>query len=325
MKTKAICINKTGGPEVLTLKKVNIRPLGPNEVLIKQKAIGINFIDIYHRTGINPLPLPFIPGLEGSGVIEKIGKSVNNFKTGDKVGYCTGPIGSYCQYRVFPQDKLIPLPEDINFHDAAGMLLKGLTAEYLVNRAYKVRPGEQVLLHAAAGGVGTILCQWLKKRDAIVIGTVGSPEKAAYAEEHGCDFTILYKKEDVVSRVLELTDGKRVSVVYDSVGKDTFDISLNCIARRGYFISFGNSSGLVDPISPMVLAKKGSLFFSRPSLMDYCFTQNELLKAAESLFNFFRNGLKINIENKFTLEEVKKAHELLENRFTKGSTILLPN
>tara|TARA_B100000315_G_C14505403_1_gene554369 strand:+ start:123 stop:1100 length:978 start_codon:yes stop_codon:yes gene_type:complete len=324
MKTKAICINKTGGPEVLTLKKVNIKKLEPNEVLIKHEAIGLNFIDIYHRTGVNSLPLPFIPGLEGSGVIEEIGSCVKEFNKGDRVAYCTGPVGSYCQHRSFPADKLVPLPDDVDFQDAAAMLLKGFTAEYLIHRAYKVRPGEEVLLHAAAGGVGTILCQWLKKLGAIVIGTVGSPEKAAYAMEHGCDFTILYREEDVVSRVLELTDGQGVSVVYDSVGKETFNISLNCIARRGYFISFGNSSGLVAPFLPMLLAEKGSLFFSRPSLMDYCSTQNELLKASESLFNFFRNGLKINIDSRLPLEEVKKAHEVLENRLTKGSTILLP-
>ena len=325
MKTKAICINKTGGPEVLTLENVIINPLEPNEVLIKHEAIGINFIDIYHRTGINPLPLPFIPGLEGSGVIEKVGRDIHDFSVGDRVAYCTGSVGSYCLRRSFPADKLVPLPEDINFQDAAAILLKGLTAEYLIHRAYKVRSGEKVLIHAAAGGVGSILCQWLKKLEAIVIGTVGSSEKAAYAEEHGCDFTILYPEEDVVSRVLELTDGKGVSVVYDSVGKETFNISLNCIARRGYFISFGNASGLVDPISPMLLAKKGSLFFSRPSLMDYCSTQNELIKSAESLFNFFRNGLKININSRLPLHNVKEAHEILENRSTKGSTILIPD
>ncbi len=325
MKTKAVCIKKTGGPEVLKLENVEINPIKPNEVLIKHEAIGLNFIDIYQRTGINPLPLPFIPGLEGSGVIEEVGRDVLNFNIGDRIAYCTASVGSYCERRSLPADKLVPLPEDISSQDAAAVLLKGLTAEYLIHRAYKVHSGQKVLVHAAAGGVGTILCQWLKKIGAIVIGTVSSSEKASYAEKHGCDFTILHKQEDLVSRVLELTDGNGVSVVYDSIGKETFNSSLDCIEKRGYFISFGNASGLVDPINPMILAKKGSLFFSRPSLMDYCSTKDELLKSSESLFKFIRDGLNVNINNKIPLDEVEKAHKMLESRSTKGSTILIPS
>ncbi len=324
MNTKAITVYKTGGPEVLTLNEVEISQLQQHEVLIKNEAVGLNFIDIYHRNGINPLLLPFIPGFEGAGVVEKIGAGVKAFQEGDRVAYCTATVGSYCKHRSLPADKLVPLPDDVSFQDAAAMLLKGLTAEYLVHRAYKVHPMEKVLLHAAAGGVGTILCQWLKKIGATVIGTVGSPEKAEFAKKHGCDHTILYQEEDVVAVVSELTDGQGVQVVYDSVGKTTFDVSLNCLGRRGYFVCFGNASGLPDPIPPMLLAQKGSLYFTRPRLVDYCAERDELLEAAETLFEFYRKGLKVEIEQKFALEDAEQAHRYLESRLTKGSSILLP-
>jgi len=323
MKSKCILINKTGGSNVLKYTNVELNELGSNDVLIKHKAIGVNYIDIYHRSGVNPVDLPFIPGLEGSGEVIEVGVDVKEFFVGDRVAYCTAMSGGYSEYRTIDVNLLIKVPSFISFDNIAAILLKGLTAEYLVHRAYRVTHGDIVLVHAAAGGVGTILCQWLKVLGATVIGTVGSDFKSEYAKKHGCDYTINYKTEDVVNAVKDITSNTGVAVVYDSVGKDTLNSSIKCLSPFGYLIGYGNASGIPDPIPPMTLAQHGSLFYTRPRLADYCFKREDLLRSADSLFKFYNNNLQVEIGNIFHLKNAKDAHDAISKRTTLGSTILL--
>ena len=324
METEAIRIHQTGGVDTLRYETVSLPMPAKDEVLIKTQAIGVNFIDVYHRIGFYPVPLPAILGMEGAGVIESVGDDVVDFKGGDRVGYCVGGLGAYATYRVIKADALIALPDDLSFEQAAAVLLKGMTVEYLIRRTYAVRAGETVLLHAAAGGVGLIACQWLKQLGAVVIGTVGNEEKAALAMAHGCDYVIFYDKEDIAARVREITNGKGVPVAYDSVGRATFEATLNSLAARGMFVSFGNASGAVEAFAPALLAKKGSLFFTRPTLMAYCGEAAQMRASADALFFAMRAGLQPVIGSTLPLAEAAKAHRALEARETTGATILLP-
>lgn len=303
-------------------ERVELPPLQDNEVLIRVQAAGLNYIDVYHRTGLYPLPLPTTLGLEGAGVVEQAGSAVTNVSVGDRVGYCAAGIGAYATYRIAAAERLVRLPSEISAETAAALLLKGLTAEYLIRRIYPVRAGETVLFHAIAGGVGMIACQWLKQLGATVIGTVGSEEKAEQARALGCDHTILYQQEDVAARVREITCGAGVPVVFDSVGRATFQSSLQSLAPRGLFVSFGNASGAVEDFSPRLLAEHGSLFFTRPTLMHYCASAQELQTAAEALFFAVHSGLQVNINQRYALVDAAQAHRDLEARKTTGSTIL---
>lgn len=323
MRTKAIVLHETGAPEKMCWESIELPAIGAKQVLVRVVAAGLNYIDVYHRTGLYPLPLPSGLGLEGAGFVEAVGDEVTAFKVGDKVGYCVAGLGAYAEHRVVPDNKLIPLPANISPEIAAAVLLKGMTSEYLIRRTYPVTKNSTVLFHAAAGGVGLIACQWLKLLGATVIGTVGNEHKAALAKANGCDHTILYDSEDIVGKVAELTDGKGVDVVYDSVGAATFTASLKSLKPRGYFVSFGNASGAVAPFSPALLAEHGGLFFTRPSLMNYCATQEEMLASANAVFFAMNSGLKAHIKNSFELNNVVAAHHQLEARQTVGSTILL--
>jgi len=324
MQTNAICVSKTGGPDMMNWQPVALGSPGPTDVLLEHKALGLNFIDVYHRSGVNPVPLPFTPGVEGAGVVLSVGRDVAKFQAGDRVAYCTGVPGGYAEHRIVPADILVRIPENISYETTAAMLLKGLTTEYLIRRAYPVQQGDTVLFHAIAGGVGTLACQWLKKLGATVIGTVGSEEKAAFAKAHGCDHTILYRSEDIKTRVHEITNGKGVPVVFDSVGKTTFAASLDCLSPCGYMLCFGNASGPVDPVALTTLLQKGSLFLSRPSLAHYCATPQDLTAAANTLFETYTDGLDVHIGNRFSLKDAADAHRHLESRQTTGSTILIP-
>jgi NADPH2:quinone reductase len=296
------------------------------EVLLRHTAIGLNFIDVYHRTGIYPVErLPFTPGLEGAGVIEAVGDGGSDLKVGDRVAYA-GAIGSYAERRLAPAAKLVRIPDGIDDKTAAAMMLKGMTAQYLLTGCYPVKRGDTILLHAAAGGVGTIACQWAKHLGATVIGTVGSEQKAKLASDHGCDYPIITTKEDFVQRVREITKGAGVAAVYDSVGKDTFMRSLDCLRPLGMMVSFGQSSGLVPPFDIGILSKKGSLFLTRPTLMTYTAKREDLLSRSQQLFDVVKKGVvKIEINQTFSLKEAVKAHEALEARRTTGSTVLLPS
>ncbi len=321
----AVRISRHGGPEVLEWEEVAVSPPGPGEVVLRHTAVGVNFIDIYHRSGLYPLALPSGLGLEAAGVVEAVGPGVEEVAVGQRVAYAGGPVGAYSERRRFPAERLVPLPDDIADLDAAAILLKGMTAEYLVCRAFPVRAGQVVLVHAAAGGVGLLLCQWANHLGATVIGTVSSEEKAALARRHGCHHTIVYTRESFVERVRELTDGAGVAVVYDSVGRTTWDGSLDCLARRGTMVSFGNASGPVEPFSPLLLSAKGSLFLTRPTLMDYTATRHELLASAESLFAVLRRGaVRVTLHGTYPLAEAAAAHAELEGRRTTGSLVLLP-
>jgi len=323
--THAIRIHETGGPEVMRWEAVTVGDPGPGQVRVRHTAVGLNFIDVYHRTGLYPQPLPFIPGLEAAGVVEAVGEGVGGFAPGDRVGYCSGPIGAYAEARLYPADRLIRLPDWLDDTTAAAMLLQGLTAQYLLRRTFEVEEGDTVLIHAAAGGVGLIACQWAKALGATVIGTVGSPEKAELAAAHGCDHPILYRQEDLVARVKQITQGRGVDVVYDSVGKDTWSASLDCLKRLGLMVSFGNASGPVPPFDISDLNRKGSLFLTRPSLMGYTATREELVDGAEDLFAVVRNGtVKIQVNQTFPLADAAEAHRALESRATTGSTVLIP-
>jgi NADPH2:quinone reductase len=322
--TKAIQIHRTGGPEVMQWEDVDVLPPDPDEVLIRHTAIGVNFIDVYFRTGLYPAALPCVLGMEGAGVIEEIGADVKDLNVGDRVAY-TGLLGAYSERRTLPADRIVKLTKDVPDETAAGMMLKGLTAHYLLHRTYRVGPGDTILIHAAAGGVGLIVCQWAKFLGATVIGTVGSDEKAELAKAHGCDHPIVYTREDFVKRVKEITGGNGVPVVYDSVGKDTFDKSLDCLRPLGLMVSFGQSSGAVLPLNVSTLTQKGSLFLTRPTLATYIAHRDDLVEASNELLKAVRTGVvQIEIGRGYKLRDAAKAHADLESRKTTGSTILIP-
>ena len=324
--TRAIRIHEPGGPEVLRWEEVEVGEPGDGQVRLAQSAVGLNYIDVYQRTGLYPLPeLPAILGLEAAGTVEAVGPGVQDLSPGDRVAYASPPVGAYAEARLMPADRVVKLPDGISDVQAAGMMLQGMTVQYLIRRTYRVKPGDTVLFHAAAGGVGLIACQWLKHLGATVIGTVGSEEKAALARAHGCDHTILYRAESVPERVRDLTGGAGVPVVYDSVGKDTFEGSLDSLAPLGMLVSFGNASGPVPPFNPGVLSAKGSLFLTRPTLMTYTAKREDLVAAAEDLFSVVTSGaVKIEVNQTYPLAEAAQAHRDLEARKTTGSTVLLP-
>jgi len=324
--TKAIRIHETGGADVLRFEDVEVGTPGTGEVRLKQTAVGLNFIDIYLRSGLYPLPsLPTVIGLEGAGVVEAIGEGVTDLKMGDRVAYASPPPGAYAEARLIPAQLLVKVPDSISDQQAAAMMLQGMTVEYLIRRTYRVEPGDTVLLHAAAGGVGLIACQWLNHLGATVIGTVGSEEKAALARAHGCHHTINYREEEFAARVREITDGAGVPVVYDSIGKSTFEGSLNCLKPRGLMVSFGNASGPVTDLNLGILAQKGSLYLTRPTLFHYNASRDELLASAGALFDVVQSGkVKIEINQTYPLAEAARAQQDLEDRKTTGSTILLP-
>ena len=323
--TKAIRIQQNGGPEEMKLVDVELPPLGAKDVLVRHEAVGLNYIDVYFRTGLYPQEMPGKLGMEGAGVVEAIGSDVTYVKVGDRVAYAGQPIGAYAVKRVMPQDTLVVLPDSISFEQGAAMMLQGLTVQYLLNDSYTVKAGDTVLLHAAAGGVGLIAVQWLKALGARVIGTVGSAEKAELAKSYGCDETIIYTSEDFVARTRELTNGKGVNAVYDSIGKDTFMGSLDCLAPRGTMVTFGNATGAVPAFEVGMLAAKGSLKVTRPTLMTYVHDRPMLEEMAKDLFARVTSGqVKIEINQRYPLADVSKAHTDLESRKTTGSTILLP-
>jgi NADPH2:quinone reductase len=322
---KAIRIHQQGGPEVLKWEEVQVGDPGPGEAHVRHKACGLNFLDVYQRSGLYKIALPSGMGNEGAGVVEAIGPGVTQVKVGDRVAYCGGASGAYSEVRVMPAERLVSLPPSISFEAAAAMMLKGMTAQYLLTQTYKVRSGETVLFHAAAGGVGLIACQWLKALGATVIGTAGSEDKCALAKTHGADHCINYRKESFVERVKALTGGKGVPVVFDSVGKDTFAGSLDCLQPRGLMVSFGNSSGAVPPFEPAILSQKGSLYLTRPTLGTYAAKRDDLLAAARDLFEIVSSGkVKIEINHRYSLKDAAQAHRDLEARKTTGSTILIP-
>lgn len=323
--TKAIQIEKTGGPEVLQWKEVSLGDPGEGQVRVRQTAIGLNYIDTYQRSGLYPVPLPGGIGQEAAGVIEAVGPGVTAFKAGDRVAYAGGPAGSYAEQRVMPAAPLVKLPDSISDQQAAAMMLKGMTVQYLIRRTYRVKAGDTVLLHAAAGGVGLIACQWLKALGVTTIGTVSNEEKAALAKENGCTHTIIYRKEKFADRVRELTGGTGVPVVYDSVGKDTWDDSLSCLQPLGLMVSFGNTSGPVAPVNIGQLAAKGSLFVTRPALGTYTAKPEDLQATARDLFKILSSGqVKAKISQTHALKDAAIAHAALEGGKTVGSTILLP-
>ncbi len=320
--TKAIIFRETGGPGVMSWEDVQVGKPGAGEVRIRHSAVGLNYIDTYFRSGLYPFPLPASPGMEAVGIIEEIGNEVSGFSVGDRVAYAGRPIGAYSEERVMPADILIRIPDSIDDQTAAAMMLQGMTVEYLLQRTFHVKPGDTILFHAAAGGVGLLACQWAKHIGATVIGTVGSEEKAALAREHGCDHVINYRSEDFVARVKEITNGNGVPVVYDGVGKDTFEGSLDCLQSRGLMVSYGNASGPVRGVDLSILTAKGSLFVTRPSLMDYTATRSELEQSASDVIKLVESGaLTLRIDQTYHLSEAVKAHEDLEGRKTTGSTV----
>lgn len=322
---KAIRLTANGGPEVMEYVEIEAGDPGPGEARVRQAACGLNFIDIYFRTGFYPQPLPAGLGMEAAGVVEAVGEGVTHVQPGDRVAYASRPPGAYAEVRVMPANGLVRLPEGISFQTAAAMMLQGLTVQYLFRRTYPLQGGETILFHAAAGGVGLIACQWARALGVTMIGTVGSDEKAAQALAHGCTHVINYNKENFVERVKELTDGRGVPVVYDSVGKDTFTGSLDCLAPLGMMVSFGSSSGAVPPFSLNELAARGSLFVTRPSLFNYTATREDLDAMAAELFSMVESGkVKIDINQRYALKDVAQAHRDLEARKTTGSTILIP-
>lgn len=323
---KAVLLRQHGGPEVLQLESVEVSDPGPNEVRLRQSAVGLNFIDVYVRTGLYPVPsLPSGIGFEGAGLIEATGASIHDLAVGDRVAYAGGPLGAYANARTMPAEHLVKLPDSISDTQAAAMMLQGLTAHYLMRQIYPVKAGETILMHAAAGGVGLILCQWANALGVEVIGTVGSEKKAALARENGCSHTILYQQESVSERVRDITDGKGVPVVFDSVGQATFNDSLDCLQKRGLMVSFGNATGPVTDVHLGMLAKNGSLFVTRPMLWDYIDSREALLNCSQELFDVVVDGrVKIHIEQNYALAEAAQAHSDLEARKTVGSTVLIP-
>lgn len=322
---KAIRIHETGGPEVLRLDDIAVGDPGPRDVRLRHTAIGVNFIDTYHRSGLYPLPMPSGLGVEGAGIVEAVGSDVRDFQVGDRVAYPMAPTGAYAEMRLAPADRLVKLPDDIDDRRAAAMMLKGMTAHYLLHRTYPVKAGETILFHAAAGGVGLIACQWAKALGATVIGTVGSDEKADLARAHGCDHVIVYSRENFTKRVREITGGKGVPVVYDSVGRATFDGSLDCLAPFGMMVSFGNATGPLPPIDAGVLSAKGSLYLTRPSLGTHVADRKLLVEGAEALFDVVRSGqVKIEIHQEWPLARAADAHRALEARQTTACSVLIP-
>jgi len=318
----AIRIHETGGPEVLKWEAVDVGDPGPGEVKIRQEAAGLNFIDVYHRTGLYKQGLPFTPGVEGAGVVAAVGDRVTDLKVGDRVTYAS-QIGGYAEERLIAADRAVKLPDSISTEQAAAMMLQGLTARMLIRAIHRVQAGETILIHAAAGGVGLIVCQWAKALGATVIGTVSTDEKAQLASAHGCDHPIVYTRQDFVADVERITSGKKLPVVYDGVGKDTFMKSLDCLQPRGLMVSFGNASGAVDPFSPLVLSQKGSLFLTRPTLNHYIVTREELQQSANDLFDVVATGrVKVEVKQRFALKDAADAHRALEARKTSGSTVL---
>jgi NADPH:quinone reductase len=320
---QAIRFARTGGPEVLEWQQVEVGKPGQGQVRLRHTAVGLNYIDAYQRSGLYSMPLPSGLGSEAAGVVEEVGPGVTGLKPGDRVAYAGGPLGAYSEARVMPADRLVPVPDGITDQQAAAMMLKGMTAWYLVRRTHQVKRGETILIHAAAGGVGLIVCQWAKHLGATVIGTVGDDEKAALAKRNGCDHPILYKHEDFIARVNELTQGRKLPVVYDSVGKDTFYKSLDCLAPLGLMVSFGQSSGAIGSVDIGILAAKGSLFLTRPTLFTYTSTREDLLTAAQELFEVVQSGaVKIAVNQTYPLREAARAHRDLQDRKTTGQTVL---
>jgi NADPH2:quinone reductase len=322
--THAIRIHQTGGPEVLRWEAIEVPAPGVGEVLLRQTAVGLNYIDVYFRTGLYAAPtMPFIPGLEGAGVVEAVGPEVTALAVGDRVAYASAPIGAYAEARLMPADRLVKIPDSISDEQAAAMMLQGMTTQYLVRRTYKIQPGDTILVHAAAGGVGLMLCQWAKHLGATVIGTVSSDEKAALARANGCDYPVIYTREDFQARVLEITNGQKVPVVYDSVGVDTFAKSLDCLAPLGMMVLFGQASGPVPPFELGTLAAKGSLFITRPTLFSYTAKREDLVTTAQELFEVVSKGVvKIAVNQTYPLAEAARAQRDLEARKTTGSTVL---
>ena len=322
--TKAIQIHEYGGPEVMRWEDVEVGAPGPGEVRVKHNAVGLNYIDTYQRTGLYPLPLPLTLGMEGAGVVEELGEGVSGLAVGDRVAYAA-PVGSYSEIRLAPADRMVKLPDGIGDQQAAAMMLQGLTVQYLIRQTHRVEAGETVLLHAAAGGIGLIACQWLKHLGATVIGTVGSAEKAELAKAHGCTHTINYRDGDFVGKVKEITGGAGVPVVYDGVGKDTFEGSLECLSPLGLMVTFGNASGPVPDFALGRLAPLGSLFVTRPTLATYAAKRDDLMAMSEELFEVVLSGaVKIEVNQTYPLAETDQAHRDLQARKTTGSTVLLP-
>ncbi|HGL6720530.1 quinone oxidoreductase [Burkholderia contaminans] len=322
---KAIRYDQPGGPDVMKWVDVEVGEPKAGEIRIRQHAVGLNYIDVYFRTGLYPQPLPGGLGMEAAGEVTAVGEGVTALKAGDRVAYVGQPPGAYAQERVMPAERLVKLPDGISYDDAASVMLQGLTAHYLLRRTYPVKAGDTILIHAAAGGVGLLVCQWAKALGATVIGTVGSDEKAALAKAHGCDHPIVYTRENFTQRVKEITNGAGVPVVYDSIGKDTYIGSLDCLAPLGYFVSFGNASGPLPPIDSKEFSSRGSLFFTRPTLFSYIAKRADLEAAAAELFDVILSGkVKTSINQRYPLAEVGRAHADLEARKTTGSTILVP-
>jgi len=319
-----IRIHSPGGPENLVWEDVPVGDPGPGQIRIRHGAVGLNYIDVYHRTGLYPLPLPATLGMEGAGTVEAVGPDVTALQSGDRVAYASGPVGAYAEARLMPADRVVKLPDTISFEQGAAMMLQGMTVEYLIRRCFRVEPGQTVLFHAAAGGVGLIAVQWLKQLGAHVIGTVGSEEKAALARAHGCDHVILYDREDVAKRVREITGGKGVPVVYDSVGRATLNASLDSLSPRGLLVSFGSASGPITDFNLAVLSQKGSLYITRPTMMTYLADHQDMVDSARQLFDAVAAGLKIEVMQRYDLKDAAEAHRALEARRTTGSTVLIP-
>ena len=323
--THAIRIHQHGGPEVMKWEAVEVGAPAEKEVRIRHIAVGLNYIDTYHRSGLYKIPLPCVLGREGAGVVEAMGPGVAGLKIGDRVAYGAAPIGAYCEARLIPADRVVNVPANVSDQQAASIMLKGMTAQYLLRRTYAVKAGETILVHAAAGGVGLILCQWARHLGATVIGTVGSDEKGVLAKAHGCDHVINYSREDFAARVAEITGGKKCAAVYDGVGKDTFLKSLDCLRPRGTMASFGNASGKVEPFDLGILAAKGSLYVTRPTLDTHVASREDLVATANDLFDVVGRGIvKVEINQTYALKDAVQAHRDLEARKTTGSTVLLP-
>jgi NADPH2:quinone reductase len=322
--SKAVRYHKQGGPDVLQLDEISVGDPGPGQVRIRHTAIGVNFVDTYQRSGLYPMQLPGVAGNEGAGVVEAVGPGVRDLKKGDRIAY-TGLPGSYCEERIVPADRMVKVPKGISDEQAASMMLKGMTVHYLIFTTYKVKKGDTVLWHAAAGGVGLIACQWLKKLGVTTIGTVGSDEKGELAKAHGCHHVINYSRENFLERVKEITKGKKLPVVYDAVGKTTWDGSLDCLQPRGLMVSFGNASGAVPPVNLGILSTKGSLYVTRPTLATHIATRADLVKRSKDLFEVVKSGkVKIETTARYKLADAQTAHRDLEGRKTTGSVVLVP-